>query len=761
MRTLHHIDFLLRAAITCLPLVTQACLGSVEPRTYEWKVFAGNAGGSGANDGPFLSAQFAGPTCMTMDASGTIYVADTNNHSIRKLSPSGMVSTLAGRRAEPGASDGPRSEARFRFPRAIAATSDGYIFVADTDNHVIRKIAPDGSVSTLAGAPGSPGFADGTGALARFNFPRGICLDPLGNLVVADSSNHIIRRISLSGEVMTITGEAGVIGSSDGIPAAARFRDPRAVTAAADGTLYVADTGNHTVRRIDANGDTSTLAGLAGSYGSSNGSGSAARFWMPTAICLDRDGNLIVADQFGGRVRLISPAGVVSFAGGEGVRFTGPTGLLIQPDGSILVAEPGRSTISRLDFTPAVTLFAGSPTLSGSDDGVASAARFNLPGGVSLASDGGLIVADTGNHTIRRVSSTGQVSTIAGSAGCAGITNGKADQARFNQPGGAVASTNGSIYVADTGNDLIRRVDPTGEVVTFAGAPGTLTPPDEFLHPSALSLKNDGSLVVADFNQMRAISPSGTVTRLAGSTRHVIIRNNVTYTTWVQLSSGSGDGTGSNALIGQAAGPCVGPNGHIYFADSRAHTIRTLRWNQEVTTLSGTPLTSGFADGPVDQARFDSPQGVAIDAQGYLYIADKGNHAIRMISPDGLVSTIGGLPGYAGAGEGKGTRSQFNAPSSIAIDGEGNIYVADAENHRIMRGTPWVPKDRPRAEISTGGEITLSFEGVPKASYSIQRSAAMEEWSTLATQAADEAGLIEFTDAEPSAPKGFYRVLPL
>ncbi len=277
------------------------------------KDFVGLRGTTGTSDGVGTAARFSNPADIAIGPDGNIYVADCDNSSIRKVTPAGVVSTLAGQPRQIGYQDGPAASARFRYPTAIAIDRGGNIYVADIGNHAIRKITPDGIVSTLAGVPGEPGSDDGPGASAHFNQVHGVTVDRTGNVYAADFGNHTIRKITPDGLVTTIAGQAGNPGSNDGVGTNARFCAPYGVAADENGNVFVADTSNHTIRKITPDGVVTTLAGLAGNVGNQDGPGEmAARFAIPAAVAIDRAGDVFVADFGNYAVRKIAPNGMVS-----------------------------------------------------------------------------------------------------------------------------------------------------------------------------------------------------------------------------------------------------------------------------------------------------------------------------------------------------------------------------------------------------------------------------------------------------------------
>jgi hypothetical protein len=289
------------------------------------ELFAGSLAQAGSADGDAAVARFAlnAPVSsgVAADAEGNIYVADTYNHTIRKISPAGAVITLAGVAGSAGHEDGMGAAARFKYQRGVAVDLAGNVYVADTFNYTIRKISPAGMVVTLAGTAGKWGAADGAGSAARFYFPADVAVDVEGNIYAADDTS--IRKISPTGTVTTLAGLADSRGSTDGTGTDARFGIPTALDVDAQGNVYVADWA-HTIRKISPAGKVTTLAGLADSPGSADGAGSAARFSSPIGIAVGASGDLYVADTGSHTIRKITPAGTVTTIAGtlNGSAFT-------------------------------------------------------------------------------------------------------------------------------------------------------------------------------------------------------------------------------------------------------------------------------------------------------------------------------------------------------------------------------------------------------------------------------------------------------
>ena len=348
--------------------------------------------GQGSADGSGNNGRFNTPGGVAVDNVGNVYVADTGNHTIRKVTPAGAVSTLAGLAGNSGSTNGTGGSARFYAPQGVAVDSSYNVYVADTGNHTIRKITAAGVVSTLAGLAGNSGSTNGTGSSARFYAPQGVAVDSSGNVYVADTWNHTIRKITVGGAVSTLAGSPGNYGSADATGTSAQFYQPQGVAVDSAGNVYVGDTANHTIRKITPGGVVSTLAGSAGNYGSIDLAGSSARFYGPEGVSVDAAGNVYVADYFNHTIRKVTSGGAVStlagLAGnygsidqpGSSARFWGPQGVAVDSSGNVYVADTGNGTIRKVSPTGMVSTPAGSASI-GSADWAGSQSAIFLAGG--------------------------------------------------------------------------------------------------------------------------------------------------------------------------------------------------------------------------------------------------------------------------------------------------------------------------------------------------------------------------------------------
>lgn len=708
---------------------------------------AGPIGGPGWFDGTGAQARFRGPVSVARDAAGNAYVADTYNHTIRKIGPSGAVTTLAGLADSPGSNDGTSAAARFHYPAGVAVDGAGTVYVADCSNHTIRKVSPTGDVSTFAGLAGSAGGLDGTGPAARFSCPEAIAVDVSGVVFVA--GNHTIRRISAAGEVTTLAGSPGVYGSTDGTGSQARFYAPTGVAVDASGNVYVADQLNHTIRTVTPSGTVTTLAGQPGSYGSTDGTGSVARFWRPSGIAVDASGTVYVAGNWNHTIRAVSPGGsVTTLAGtagsrgdvdgtGSAARFMQPYGIAADASGGLWVAELGNHTVRRVTAGGVVSTLAGSAAAFGVTDGAGSQARFWEPFDVTVDQAGTVYVADFENDAIRKISAAGAVTTVAGVGGSygAGAQDGTGTAARFSGPVDVAVGPDGNVYVSDFYNCTIRKMTPDGTVTTLAGLGSACGYADgagsaaRFWDPRGLDVDASGNVYVADsfLSVIRKVSPSGVVTTLAG----------------LAGSPGSADGTGSDARFHTPAGLAVDEAGDLLVADQGNHTIRRVTATGVVTTLAGLAGSPGAADGAGTAARFNYPAGLDVDAAGNLLVAEQGNHTIRIVSATGVVTTAAGLTGRTGSADGTGSSALFSSPTGVAVGPDGSVFVADSGNNAVRKGAPSLP-DSATVDQASGPVGELRQLGA------VPRSASSWLWEEVGIPAGSAALLSSTSTADPA-----------
>ena len=585
--------------------------------------------------------------------------------------------------------------------------------------------------TTLAGNAdeffGSP--AEGMGSAARFRIPNGVAVDSAGNLYVADSGNNTIRKLTPVGTNCVVS------------TLATGFNYPCGVAVDSAGNVYVADTYNYAIRKITPAGMVTTVAGLAGSAGNTDGTGSGARFNGPNGVAVDSGGNVYVADTGNSTIRKVTPVGtnwvVTTPAGlagspgsadgaGTNAQFAYANGVAVDRAGNLYVADTQSCTIRKV--TPVggnwvVTTLVGLPGTSGSADGTGTNAQFWAPNGVAADSAGNVYVAEPGNYTIRKVTPVGTnwvVTTLAGLTRSTGSADGTGSRSRFSGPNGLAVDSAGNVYVADTGSCTIRKVTRAGMVTTLAG--------------------------------------------LAGS--------------W-----GSADGTGTNAQFSEPQGAAVDSAGNLYVADTGNFTVRKVTpigTNWVVTTLAGTAGNSGSADGTGTNAQFGTgrdwppwdvgPYGLAVDSAGNVYLADTANMTIRKVTPAGVVTTLAGLARGWGSSDGTGANAQFGGggdqggftvfvgPRGVAVDSADNLYVADTYNNTIRKGVPAssVPPPILQPPSLSAGHFGFGITGFPNLAVNLEVSGDLSQWQFVGTYIL-EGGTNYVVSPNPPEGTQFYR----
>ncbi|HEY3323559.1 MAG TPA: PKD domain-containing protein [Planctomycetota bacterium] len=648
--------------------------------------------GAGCRDGPALSARFFCPWGIAVDSAGNAYISDRNNCTIRKMSPGGMVTTLAGRVGEDFAFDGQGSAAEFSYAYHLAVDSAGNVYVADSSHNMIRKINPFGVVGTLAGTEDS-GSDDGIGSAAQFNGPTGIAVDQAGNVYVSDTQSCTIRKITPMGTVSTIAGVAGQSGSVDGPGIEARFSYPKGLACDSSGNLYVADSVNYTIRKITPDGLVTTFAGSAGNTGIDDGTGDAARFEQPTGLAVDSAGTVYVADY--SRVRKITPGGqVTTLAGqwnagsasndiciiegtGSAARFRQVADIAVAGGGYLYVTDCSANCVFKVTSGGMATIIAGADDGAGGSDGTGNAAHFYYPTGVVADAVGNVYTTEL-NCTVRKITPDGVITTVAGLAGLDGSADGTGADARFAGPTGLALDSSGNIYVADQNNHTIRKVTPAGVVTTFAGQAGVRGHADgnaseaQFNYPTGIAIDRDENIYIAEAsgNTIRMITPAGVVSTIAGSPG---VR-------------GSEDGPGTDARFFSPQSVAVDSSGNLYVADTMNATLRLITPDHVVSTLAGIPQVYGAIDGTGAAARFVEPSCVSIDAAGNLFVGDYS--LIRKVTPAGAVSTVAGNLDYNGDADGTGSQATFGRISGVGTGPANSVFIADRDAHLIRKGVP-------------------------------------------------------------------------
>lgn len=699
--------------------------------------------------GPARQAALSFPLSVAVDKNGNLYICDNVNARIRKINKAtGIITTIAGTGVNRSSGDGGLAlDASLSNPQAIDLDADGNVYVVESSAHRIRKITiADGKIQTVVGT-GTAGFSgDGGPAVqAQLTSPNNVSVAPNGNLLISDGANNRIRLVTAGdGRIQTVAGTGQSAFSGDGGPSInAALNWPSSAVFDTQGNIYIADRGNQRIRRVDAVSKIiTTIAGRSQSgYG---GDGVSALFSLlngPTGLAIDPAGSIHLSDRDNRRIRKI----VVSTSDTTPpvVGITSPTVLQnwsvntgtldlagVATDNNQLVAirwandrggsgsvsgttnwsvsaiplqnglnritvvawdNSGNSTTARINVQLEVPTIIRTVAGTGrqgrlGDGGLAVSADLFSPSAVTIDKAGNIYVSDSGNHRIRRISPNGLITPYAGtgSLGSSG-DGGPAISATLNSPGAIAFDSKGNLFVADTGNNRVRRISTDGVITTVAGNGNDVMAGDggpatsaSLLLPYGLAIDGSDNLLIADTGNLRIRKVdlrTGIITTIAGNGRY------------------GSDGDGQPAIQASLKAPygvTVDPLGTIYIVDGDDNRIRRLDQNGNISAFAGTGVAGGGGDGGLaTEAQLRYPSYITTDRDGNLYIADYGNHRIRRVSvADGLINTIVGN-GTAGLGlddVAPLTTTLLN-PNDIAIDLTGRIVIADTGNNKIRQTT--------------------------------------------------------------------------
>jgi len=658
------------------------------------------------------TASIGDPPRVAVDSAGNVYFGSI--HSVFKVDGSGTLTRVAGTGRYGNSGDGgPATSAQLSFPDGIAVDAAGDIFVADRDADIIRQIAPSGTISRYAGT-GTIGFSGdgGPAANALLSGPTGLTLDAAGNLYIGDTGNNRIRRISPDGTITTVAGSGGNGNGGDGGPAVnADLNGPEGVAVDAAGSIYIADTFNNVVRRVALDGTMSTFAGNGyPGYSGDNGPASIATLFLPTDVAVDSGGTVYISDLGTIRIRVVingnistivgSAKGPLPFDGEPAVtaRLKGPTGVAVDANGIVYFAEGSVGSGSGLDVGDfkiwkvtrdgLISTAAGNGLNSYSgDNGPAAMAQLDTPTGVAMDFAGNLYFADTANNRVRRISPDGSIVTVAGN-GNSGFSGdfGPAVSASLNGPMGVTVDLLGFLYIADTGNNRVRAVDLNGMIYTIAGngnaaffGDGSLAQSAALRGPQGLAVDPSRNLYIADTlnHRIREITLDGILDTVAGRGQ----------------GFGGDGGPAVTALLNLPVGIALDANGNLFIADQGNNRIRMFSTTSgNITTVAGSDGSGGLGDGgAASSAQLKSPQGVAVDPAGNLYISDTGQNRVRKVATNGSIGTIGGNGRCCYSNDGiPGAVAPLSGPVGIAADPSGNVWVADSGNQAIRELRPVV-----------------------------------------------------------------------
>lgn len=651
------------------------------------------AGSAAIGDGgAALGAQCTNIQGIAVDRAGNLYLADTGNHRVRKVA-GGIISTIAGTGVAGFGGDGQAAvKAQLNLPYGVAVDAVGNVYVADLGNGRVRRINPDGTITTVAGTGKRASSPDGAAPLdTSLLSPRNVAVDAAGNVYIAEFEGHRVRRLGTDGRLVTLagTGVAGYRGDGDRATLA-QLNYPAGLAFDRAGALYIADSSNNVVRKIYADGTIGTVLGRT----------AATALFTPIAIAVDAAGTVYTGDSTFAVRAYTAAAKWITFAGtgapgysGDGAAAVGAAmsavnDLAADAAGNLWIADGVR--VRRVDGTGTIQSVAGDGYAHAvGDGGAATAANLYQPAAVALDGAGNLYIADTGTERVRQVAAGGTIGTLAGTGAIGlGAAGGAAAGTALYAPAGVAMDWTGRLLIADTFNHRIVAVNAAHQLAAVAG---TGTP----------GVSGDGAApLVAQLRGPRGICEDlGGTLYIADTSNHRVMK--IVPGGVLQTAAGNGSpgyaGEGGTARLAQlnAPGACaVDSAGTLFIADTGNHAIRRVTADGIIVTVAGTGAAGGVGDeGAAVAAQLASPRGVAVNDSGELFIADTGNHRIRMVTADGVIHTIAGTgaAGFAGDG-GAGTAAQLNAPQGLSLDGAGDLYFADTGNNRVRRLLPDVAR---------------------------------------------------------------------
>ena len=613
------------------------------------------------------------PRGVAIDGGGNIYIADYQNHRVRKISNTGVITTFAGTgTAGFSGNGGPATAAQLVYPIDVKVDLAGNVYIVSNQGTAIRKVDTNGIITLFAGSSTGYNGDGGAATAAALGSPQYIATDLNGNIYISDYLNHRIRKINSSGTISTIAGNGTNGTSGDGGPAtAAALNFPNGIAIDNSNNIYFSS-GNR-VRKVDGSGIITTIAGSdGGGYSGDGAAATAAILNNPIGLAVDNSGNVFISDYSNNRVRKINSSGIIStIAGNGGTFYTGdgipataaplihPREVAIDGSGNLFIADEGSNRIRKVGISGIITTVAGGGPVG--DGGIANSATINYPYGIARDRIGNIYFADLLNYRVRKVDTAGLISTIAGN-GTAGYSGdgGTGNSAAISRPFGVTVDLDGNVYICDADNSCVRKVSTTGIITTFVTG----------VSPRGIAVDKNRNIYLAEgTSQVRKISTAGVISTIAGN----------------GTSGYSGDGgAATDANLTSINSVAVDGNNNLYLLDIGNSHIRKIDSSGIITTIGWNGMSGANGDGgPATSASFNNPFNIATDGTGNLYVADLGNGRIRKINASGIITTVAGSGFGTPDDGGPATLGHLANPSGVAADSAGNLYISDQMHNRV------------------------------------------------------------------------------